>query len=204
MIKTTITIIFFLLMSQLVLAQENDNQAPILKLDVEVNGEKYQINDGESIVVNGNTIKVKSSDLLTFDFSALTFDYPKHFAFEYEQDFGYKNWTLDGNNFVIMYFEYAVDIELDLFIDEMEGQFGKENCKVIKKTIQLGDLTLKGKRINVDLVGVKLTYDMYKLETNDSKTHFIAFQDSKNDDGSDSIEGIETIKLIDQTIKERN
>jgi hypothetical protein len=79
--------------------------------------------------------------------------------------------------------------------------FDKENCKVVNKDISLGDLNLKGKRINVDLIGIKLTYDMYKLETDDFKSHFIAFQDSKNEDGSDSIEGLETIKLINETIE---
>lgn len=201
MIKTILTFTMFLFMSQLLIAQKNDNEQPIMKLNIEVNGEKYQINDGGSVVVDGNTIKVQSSDFLTFDFAAVTFDYPKHFAFEYEQDVAYKNWTLDGNNFVILYFEYAIDVKLDFFIDEIVGQFGKENCKVSDKKIQLGDLSLSGKEIVVNIMGVNLTYDMYEIESNDSKTHFISFQDTKNDDGSDSIEGIETLKLINETIK---
>ena len=201
--KKSITIVFILLISQLVFSQDNNQQAPLLKLDIEINGEKHRITDGDSLVLNGNLIKIKTSDFITFDYAALTFDYPKHFAYEYEEDYGYKNWSLDGNDFVIMYFQYDVNIELDMFINQMTEQFGKENCKVSEKNIQLGNLTLKGKRIKVDMVGVKLTYDMYKVEADDSKTHFIAFQDSKNDNGSDSNEYTETLKIIEKTIKLR-
>ncbi len=201
MIRTILTFSMLLFMSQLFIAQNNDSEQPKMKLNIEVNGEKYQVTDGGSIVVDGNTIKVASSDFLTFDFAAVTFDYPKHFAFEYETDLAYKNWTLDGNNFVILYFQYDIEIELDFFIDEIVGQFGKENCKVNKKKRQLGDITLEGKEIIVDIMGVSLTYEMFEIETEDSKTHFIAFQDTKNDDGSSSTESIETLKVIDQTIK---
>ncbi|MGB1307957.1 MAG: hypothetical protein ACPG6B_03535 [Oceanihabitans sp.] len=201
MYKTFLTSFIFALISSFLQAQEPNTKAPVLKLDLEINGEKYEILDGESIVVNGNTIKVNSSNFLSFDYSALKFDYPKHFAFEYDEDFGYKNWTLDGNDFVIMYFEYTEKIALDLFINQMVNQFGKENCNVVDKKIQLGNQTLIGKRINVDIVGVKLTYDMYKIEASDNNTHFISFQDSKNDDGSDSQEGINTLELINKTFK---
>jgi hypothetical protein len=199
--KTLYTIVICLLISPITFAQNKNSQAPLLKLNVEINGENYQVYDGDSLAINGNVIKIKSLDTMTFDYGILTFDYPKHFAFEFEQDYTLKNWTLDGNNFVIMYFEYDANVELDMFIDEMVALFNKENCNVVEKNIRLGNLTLNGKRINVDLVGVKLTYDMYKLETDDFKSHFIAFQDSKNDDGSDSIEGIETVKLINETIE---
>ncbi len=199
--KTSLIILIALMMSYIINAQDTKEQVPLVKLDVLINGEKYQINDGDSLIVNGDTIRIKTSDLMTFDFGALIFDYPKHFSFEYEQDFGYKNWSLDGNDFVIMYFEFEAEVELDVFIAEMVKQFGKKNCKISDNDTQLGKLSLSGKRINVDIIGAKLTYDMYRLTTNDFKTHFIAFQDSKNDDGSDSQEGTKTIEIINKTIQ---
>ena len=199
--KTILNIFVCLLISQATFAQNKNSKEPLLKLDIEINGEKHQVNDGDSIVVNGNIIKVKASNIKSFNFGKLAFDYPKHFAYEFEEDFTVKNWTLDGNDFVIMYFEYRINFKLDTFIDQMIGMFKKENCKVEEKTITLGDETLTGKRILVDLLGSKLTYDIYTIETDDSKSHLIAFQDSKNDDGSDSPEKIETLNLIKETFK---
>ena len=197
----TLSLLTFLLITHSSHAQKKDYQEPALKFEVEINGEKHQVNDGESLIVNGNTIKVKSSNNKTFDFGIVSFDYPKHFAFEFFQENEMKNWTLDGNSFVINYFEYETNIQLDTFISELVKLFKKENCEVIDKKITLGDLSLNGKRIIVRLFGEKITYDMYEIETEDYKTHFIGFQDSKNENGLDSKEGIETTKLIDETIK---
>ena len=196
-------LIFLLLLSliNLTVKGQNENSEPLMNLDIYVNGEKFQIKDGDTLNISNTQIIVKSSDFMTFDFGVLSFEYPKYFAYSFEEDFTYKNWTLDGNDLVIMYFEIGAEAELDMFIKEMVKQFGKKNCDVIDHSAQIGDLDLKGKRIIVELLGQKLTYDMYKLESNDFNSHFIAFQDSKNEDGSDSKESIETMNIINTTIK---
>jgi hypothetical protein len=102
-----------------------------------------------------------------------------------------------------MYFEIGGEATLDMFIKEMVNKFGKKNCNVNDIEIKLGALDLKGRRINVNMFGEKLTCDMYKLDSNDYKSHFIAFQDSKKEDGSDSDESAKTYELINQTIKQK-
>jgi len=201
--KMSKILIFLLLLSliNLTVKGQNENSEPLMNLDIYVNGEKFQIKDGDTLNISNTQIIVKSSDFMTFDFGVLSFEYPKYFAYSFEEDFTYKNWTLDGNDLVIMYFEIGAEAELDMFIKEMVKQFGKKNCDVIDHSAQIGDLDLKGKRIIVELLGQKLTYDMYKLESNDFNSHFIAFQDSKNEDGSDSKESIETMNIINTTIK---
>ena len=197
------TLIFLLLLNLINLSVKGQDEIcePKMNLDIFVDGVKYQIKDGDTLNIPNTQIIVKSSDYMTFDFGVISFDYPKYFAFSFEEDFAYKNWTLDGNDLVIMYFEIGADAELDMFIKEMVKQFGKKNCKIVDQAVQIGNLELKGKRIIVELIGQKLTYDMYKLKSNDFKSHFIAFQDSKNDDGSDSKESIETLGIINKTIK---
>lgn len=197
MIKTIITFAFALISFSI--NGQIETISPSLKIDIEVNGEKYQVNDGDTLTVNNNKIIARISNSVTFDYGILKFDYPKHFAFSSETDFGYQNWTLDGNNFVVSYFKLSSDIELDMLIKEIVLKFGKKNCTITKKTSKIGNTTLEGKRINVELLGQKLTYDMYKVKSNDSNSHFISFQDSKNDDGSDSLESIETLSLINST-----
>lgn len=201
MIKTPLIIIIALMISTVANAQVTDNQNPLTKLSVIINGEKYEVNDGESLVVNGDTIVVNVSDIMTFDFGKVVFDYPNHFAFEYEEETGYKCWTLDGNDHVITYFELEAEVELDMFIDEIANEFGRKNCKVVDYKTQLGGIALVGKRIYVDIFGVVLTYDMFKIKTNDHKTHFMGFQDTKEDDGSDSQEGVDARAIIDKTIQ---
>lgn len=197
-------IIIFLisiLITQTTFGQKKDNKEPSLKFDVEINGEKYQFYDGQSINIEGNEITIKSSENKTFDFGILSFDYPKHFAFEFESEIGMKNWFLDGNNLVISYYQFEENVTLDSFINELVSYFKKENCEIVHSEIMLGKNIWNGKRIIVNLLGQKLTYDLYKLDSKDSKTHFLGFQDSKNEDGSDSIEKIETLRLISNTIK---
>jgi hypothetical protein len=188
---------------QLFAQNMTDPNRPLIKLDVFIDGRKYQINDGDTLKADSKTIIIKTSDYLTFNFEALSFEYPKHFSYEFEKDESYKNWTLDGNAFVITYFVFDMPVELDDFVSEMTDKFGKKNCSVMDKNSKLGTIQLSGKRINVNLIGTKLTYDMYRLITSDGKTHLLAFQDSKNDDGSDSAEGIQTIKIINETIKQK-
>jgi len=195
------TILICLLISQLLFTQKKENEEPLITFTLEVNGEKHNIKDGQSLLINGNKIKVKSSNVKTFDFGSLTFDYPRHFAFEFTKEDEFKNWTLDGNSFVITYFKYELDVSLEAFVSEMVQLFKEENCEVVDKEIKFGDSTYFGKRILISLFGEKLTYDIYEIETDDLQTHLIGFQDSKNDDGSDSKEGINTIRLIDESIK---
>lgn len=197
MIKTIITFAFALISFSI--NGQIETISPSLKIDIEINGEKYHVNDGDTLTVNNTKIIARISNFVTFDYGILKFDYPKHFGFSSEKDFGYQNWTLDGNNFVISYFKLSSDVELDMLIKEIVLKFGKKNCTINKKTSKIGNTTLEGKRINVELLGQKLTYDMYKVKSEDSSSHFISFQDSKNDDGGESTESIETLALINST-----
>lgn len=199
MIKTIITFTFAFISCSIYGQNSKETSSPAFKIDIEINGEKYHVNDGDTLTVNNNKIIARISNSVTFDYGILKFDYPKHFAFSSETDFGYQNWTLDGNNFVVSYFKLSSEVELDMLIKEIVIKFGKKNCTVNKKTSKIGNTSLEGKRINVELLGQKLTYDMYKVKSNDGSSHFISFQDSKNDDGSDSLESIETLSLINST-----
>ena len=178
-----------------------DQTRPGLKLNVLIDGKQFSINDGDTIRHDSKTIVVRSSKYMTFDYEALSFDFPKHFSYTLDQAEGYKTWTLDGAEFIIMYFVLDVEVGMDILVKEMIEKFGKKNCTLSDRRTRLGDIDLPGKRINISLVGVKLTYDIFTLNTNDGKTHFLAFQDTKGDDGSESQEGLETLDVLNKTIK---
>jgi hypothetical protein len=181
-----------------------DPKRPVMKLDVIIDGKQFSIDDGDTLKYDSKSIIVRTSKYMTFDNEALTFDFPKHFSCDFDQDEAYKNWTLDGNDFVIMYFVLDVQVGMDVFIKEMVDKFGKKNCTLSDRRTRLGNIDLAGKRINISLVGVKLTYDIFDLKTRDGKAHYLAFQDTKGDDGSESAEGLETLNILNKTLKVDN
>jgi hypothetical protein len=193
--------LLFLMIVDCAFGQSDEENKPVLKLNVSINNQNFEVSDGDTLRYGNMNVIVTTSSFMTFDFGSITFDYPKHFAFQFEEDFGYKNWTLDGNNFVIMYMELGVEVGLDPFVKEMADKFGKKNCKISDKKVKLGDMDLTGKRIDVSLVGQRLSYDIFRITTGDYKTHFIAFQDLKAEDGSDSTESVETMAIVNKTIK---
>ena len=199
------TYIFILLSTIFSVNAYTQEETPKSQIVLEINGEEYYFNDGQSIKLEGifenPKITVRVADTRTLKIGSFQFDYPSHFAYQYDEDFGYRNWTLDGKEFVIMYFEFDEEMPLDFFIEEMVKQFGKQNCKLESKTMQLGDKVLHGKRINITLIGQRLTLDFMEIILNDSMTHFIAFQDTIQEDGSPTKEGKEAVEMIDETIR---
>ena len=197
----TASILSFVFVSSSFAQSSVDQRRPVLKLDVVIDGKQFSINDGDTIHYDSKSIVVTSSKYMTFDNEALSFDFPKHFSCDFEQDNAYKNWTLDGDDFVIMYFVLDVQVGTDVFVKEMIDKFGKKNCAISDRRTRLGNIDLSGKRLNITMAGVKLTYDIFSLSTNDGKTHYLAFQDTKGDDGSESPEGLETLAVLNKTIK---
>lgn len=171
-----------------------------------------QIDDKEYILAEGDQMELETADgpsILSvklagyklFDNGSIAFQYPSNFGYEFEESIGYKNWTLDGNDVTIMIFEIAFDAGLDFMIEEMVGQFGKEKCTVEETELKLGAELLKGKRINVTLVGQYLTLDFFEIIMADGIARYLSFQDSLEDDGSSTIEMKESTTMIDKTIK---
>src|SRR4026208_1865327 len=102
--QTLIPSILFFALSTSFAQHGVDPKRPKIKLDVVIDGKQFSMNDGDTIKHDSKSIIIRTSKYMTFDNEALSFDFPKHFSCDFEQEEAYKNWTLDGNNFVIMYF----------------------------------------------------------------------------------------------------
>ena len=199
--KITYLVIISFLSINSIYSQET---MPIQKLEVSIDGKKFVVNENDTLMYDNKSIIISLSKNLSFNFGKLSFNYPKHFAFENDKDLGVNIYTLDGNSFVINYFQFESEVESESIINEMIKKFGKKNCKTSSKKISLNNIELIGTRINIALVGQKLTYDIFEIENKDHKTNLISFQDSKNDDGSDSKESIETLEVINNSFKVLN
>jgi len=177
------------------------NETIILTID----GKEYTFVEGEELKLKETlvspTISARLAENKKFESNYLTFEYPKNFSYTFEEDIGYRNWTFDGSDFVIMYFEMDMETELNDFVDEMVNQFGAERCKTKPVQLELGDRILKGTRIDVTLVGQQLTIDFVEIESNDYKSRIIAFQDSVGEDGNGSKEKAKTLKVINRSIQ---
>ena len=174
---------------------------PQLKIEVIAGEKQFYVNDGDTLRLHGEPVVIRTKKVRTFELAPLQFEYPRDYGFKFVEDPGFRSWVLDGNNFVIMLFEFPERYDLQRFAREMVSRFGKKNCRVEDKTIRLNTIELVGKRINVHLMGAQLTFDLFPLAIDESKTHIIAFQDTKTDHGTDSIEGLETMDLLAQSIK---
>jgi hypothetical protein len=202
MLKSQIVLLLLIIFSDQILAQNDEsNGKPLRKFDVIIDSNKYSVNDGDTLKYDNKKIVIKISDFLSFDCGGLSFDFPKYFSYDFNQKKNDKWWILSGNRFVITYFEFGEDVELNNLLKDIIKKFGKRRCKLSDITIKIGEISLIGKRVDIGLLGEKIAIDFYPVNTNDSKKHFIAFQDSKNKDGSDSKESKKAMSIIDKTMK---
>lgn len=157
-----------------------NNSEPKATFEVTVNGKKYNVSENEDLKLDTllkPTISIKLSDYKKFKSSAISFDYPRHLSYTFEQDYAYKSWTLSGNSLVVLVFEMDVNTPLTSLVSEMIKKFGKKNCVVEDFEKELGHKMCTGKKINVTLAGQKLVLECFELKLNDFKSHFIYFQD---------------------------
>jgi len=204
--KNIITIVLLLLCNVLSFAQNNKKKNFETKsmFEVQVDSKKYKLEEGDELDIEGELknpkISVKLLDFKKFNAGNLLFEYPSNFSFEIEKSEGYKNWTLDGNNYVIMIFDIDGESQVKDFIDNMIGQFGKEKCKTKEIKSRLGEKVLSGIQLYVELAGQKLTVDFYEYSTSKNNSKYIAFQETLMDDGATTAEGVMTFKMINDSI----
>lgn len=183
---------------------ENQNVSQTI-FKVTIDGNEYTVVEGKELKIDESTISIELADFKYFDTEYVSFSYPSGFTYEEEKEEekidGYTNYTLDGNDFVVMYFEVDGLLGVDDFITEIVKQFGKRNCTVNSRSLKLGDKTLKGKRIDVKLVGQHLTYDLYSVIKSDEKSVLIGLQDILDEADNASDESVQAIDLLDRTIE---
>jgi hypothetical protein len=175
-------------------------EEPTLKIEILADDHTITLNDGDTIEMGGKMVVVRTAKVKTFKMENFQFEYPRDYAYKFEEEQDFRSWTFDGNNFVIMLFEFPRTVDVSAFTKEMIKKFGKKNCSVDDKNMIIKNRELKGKRINVNLLGARLTYDLFPINLGNNKTHIIAFQDTKTESGKDSAEGTETMNLIARSI----
>lgn len=199
-----------LLVTCSLIGQEQDSLSandiePPLRLELTIDGKTYTLKDGDEIklkdVAANPTVSVRSAAFRQFQFESVYFEYPTHFAYTYEEDFGYRIWSLDGSDFIILMFVYDVPVVLDELVAEMVAQFGEENCTITPFERKLGEIPCAGKRIEVSLIGQSLNYEILDIPYPDDKKRILAFQDIRDEAGNSSSESTLTMQQINTSFK---
>ncbi|MEZ5022203.1 MAG: hypothetical protein R2728_02875 [Chitinophagales bacterium] len=205
--KFILTITFTFLLTQLNFLQAQTEE-PKTKLILNINGVEYKIRRGEELkldeTIENPVLSISLAENKTLDAGAFVFDYPKHFNYGYDESYALKNWTLDGSDFVVMCFEMTFPTPLTDFVNEMVNQFGKKNCVVSNSEMKLGNQIIEGKRIDVSLIGQKLSIDFLEIKSADRISRFIAFQDTLDENGAATEESKFAIEVISNSIQYRD
>jgi len=183
-------------------------QQPKQTFILKINGKEYLLNEGEELKIdsflNKPVISISLPDYKTFIAKPVSFQYPHNMAYEFEKEEGVSTWTLNGNELVIMFFEFAEEVKAESLAKEMMKKFGEKNCQLGNTSKKLGGKTLNGKKLNISLAGQKLTMDLLEVKLGDGKSRLLVFQDSVEDFDNPSEEAATTLKLIDNTISYDN
>ena len=183
-------------------AQTDATVEPPTMLEVTVGGQVQKVSEGSAFDVNGTSVTARVSNAKTLSTGDVSFDYPRHFGFEFDGSTeGMRQWSLDGNNVVLMLFEIEGAGEVKDFEEGMAERFGKKNCKGSDTSKRLGGQELQGRRLDITLAGTALTVDILKLPSTEGKTNLLFVQDTRTDAGGTSDESAETMELVDRTIK---
>ncbi|MBK7886969.1 MAG: hypothetical protein IPJ86_06585 [Bacteroidetes bacterium] len=149
--------------------------------NVNINGVIYHLSENDELkldtILSKPIISISLSDYKIFKSPFISFEYPQHLSYEFEQNDGYKNWTFSGNNLVILIFEIDAETTLMSLIDEMVKKFGKKNCTTEDFQKELGQKMLKGKKLYITLAEQNLLIECFEIKLNDSKSRFSYFQD---------------------------
>jgi hypothetical protein len=170
-----------------------------------INGKEYVVRESVPLNIKGAitnpVITVRLPEFKKFESGGVSFDYPRHMSVVAEESEGLKDWTLSGNDFIVLYYEFTAQVSLGDIVDEVVSKFGKENCSVSIVERTLGGRKLTGKRIDISMAGQKLIQEFLEIKLTDGKERIIAFQQTPEDNGSNIAEWTKGLSVIDRTIQ---
>jgi hypothetical protein len=187
-------------------AGSDESKEPPLEFVVKVGDKSITLNEGGTARLEGKftnpQISVSPQPHRVFPYGGINFMYPRTFAFEANiANPDHKNWTLSGNDFKIMFFVLNARLTTNEFANSMIDQFGRENCKVTDANakIILAKQSLSGTTIQITVATHKMVMDVYRIPSSGAVTKLVVFQDSLDDAGNRSPEGLQALKELESS-----
>jgi hypothetical protein len=201
--KIKISLLALILLS--FLQTKAQDKSPSTLYSLLINGNKYVIEEGKDLKINETFVNpivtIKSEPFQLFDNGNISFLYPKYFSREEEGGIGYKTWTLDGNDFNIMLFNFEGNVEIEQFVEIIYKKFGKKNCTRSQIITRIGKEDLTGIRLRISIAKIFIHQDFYKLPSNEKFTSFLVFQNTEKEGVIQTEEEKETMKAFNESVK---
>lgn len=184
----------------------DESVEPPLELTIVVNGQEQPISFNQPVTIKGDyknpSITIKPAPTRHFPYGGIAFNYPVHFAFEAEiGQPNYKQWSLDGQNVVIMYFSMGIEFTPETYVAQMVRQFGEDKSVVTPTERRLGKHTLKGQRVRITVGdSAVIVQEGLALPAPAGTSRILVLQDTPAADGSTSAEMTEVLKLLGESL----
>lgn len=179
---------------------------PVMEMTLTIGQAEHAISFDQplDVIIDGRpvTMTLRAKPDRLFRVGSIRFRYPMTHGFEADTSTpGIRIFTLDGNSNVIMLQEYGhlmpAQQLLAFMTNAMTAQYGNA-ARVSPTSIELGEHTLKGNRLDVTLAGERLVQDLFPIKTPEGG-YVLMIQDSPQDDGQLTQETQEAIKLLKRT-----
>ncbi len=175
--KTKVLLLFsamFLIFGGLAFAQENFDHEPPLLFNLTADGTTLPITieKKEKMMIQGKEVELqlRLQDFREFNFSGVSFHYPRSMVFEFEKARGLDLWTLNGANVLIMlqrYPKYDEEKLLKTFTQELKDEYAEQSLKVSPISRTFHDHELQGMRFDVKMLKQTLRQDVYIFSSGD-------------------------------------
>lgn len=182
---------------------------PPLEFILDIDGQKFPLTAdsptkltlaGKQVTAN---LTIKEDRL--FSIEGLSFRYPRQHSLEVDPTMA--QWTLDGNNSVILVQRTGPELKPQDLVTataaELRTQFGRANVKQAKGAVTLGGKKYETTRLSFKIASNSINQDILGIST-PKATFLVMIQDSPQDNGTPSEEAAKVLELLDKTFKLSN
>jgi len=181
----------------------DESQEPALEYFIDIGGQTHSARIGEAVRLNGvftnPNLSIRASDVRRFSVGGIAFEYPAYFTWEAETgDEGYKNWTLSGRDFKIMYFRLNNRFSPQAYAESMLKKFEGTTPRDAER--KFSRVTLQGKSFSVTSGGHKMSNEAFAIKVT-SGSGLLVFQDSPQQGRQSSTEGTTALSIISRSFQ---
>lgn len=182
----------------------DESREPVLAYSLEIDGQPHDILLDTPVTLPGShtdpVVVLRAAATRRFAYGGVAFEYPAAFTWEAEiRSPTDRTWTISGNDCRIMVFVLPEAMSVGDYARAMEGQFGKGKTRIGDTTRIFSGTKREGKRLDVEVTGVKLNFEMFALPSAKG-SRILLFQSSPPDDRPVSRESGVALSLLETTL----
>ncbi len=183
----------------------DESLEPKAVYNLEINGQKYEINQGQELEVKGEfkdpKIRFEVEPYKEFTYGGIYLKYPQNFSFEADlADENVKMWNLSGNSGILMLQKYSLEMDHRTMANLLQPRYGEENARVAPCTLKFGDKEVEGSKVVATFGGSAISQEVYSFKQGEGSLLMI-LQDSVDANGNPTAEGLALKKLVGETFK---